>query len=86
MAYDKSSNPFYVDESDDSTFGKPIGGGGGYSEKRDPFMDEEENQYNDIQYQIQQSMKRQTESTQRSVGMIYESERMGIATAEVINF
>ena len=79
MAYDTSKNPFYV-EDDDFAVSKPGNVKPGY---RDPFMDEEENQYNDIQHQIQQSMKRQTESTQRSVGLIYESERMGIATAEV---
>ena len=62
--------------------------GGWYGGKKDPFLDDEEvepplSPYEELQQQKQMSMNRQLQGTQRAMASIYESERMGIATAEV---
>ena len=41
--------------------------------------------FDSIQTQIENSQNRQLESTQRALASIHESERMGVATAEVFN-
>ena len=84
MAYN-SKNPFYTSQQDDDfAFGTNSSRNNyGNSPQRsaDPFQDDE-GPVDFVQIQ-QNSMNRQLESTQRCLASIYDSEAMGVATAEV---
>ena len=70
--YNRSTNPFLTEDQDD--FKKPSG--------FDPIMDRREN----LQQQIGASEDRQVDMTRRILGSMYESERVGVDTAEVFIF
>ena len=91
--YPDKNNPFYTEEDDRFGFGGGGGqgttygaSGGGFGTDWDPADDDwgkPRSKADQIQDLKQNSMNRQLESTQKAMGSIYESERMGIATAEV---
>lgn len=93
MAYNTGKNPFMdVDDDDFLASGSKVSKSG-YNDpfrvdKRGdppPYDDGSEptlSRYELLQQQKQQSMNRQLESTQRSLATIYDSEQIGIATAE----
>jgi len=71
-----SSNPF--DEDDDYKYKKQ-------NRNNDEKLSHEE-QIQRMMEQIDDSERRQLDSTRRALAGIDESERVGVATAEVINF
>ncbi|KAM9392374.1 synaptosomal-associated protein 29 [Pholidichthys leucotaenia] len=79
MAYPKSHNPF-ADDDDEEDF-KP---------RRTPFddepddsgMSEEERRQRYLQQEVMRTANSAVDSSYRSLGLIYQSERMGIDTAE----
>lgn len=80
MAYPKSHNPF-ADDDDDEDF-KP---------KRREFdddpsergMSEAERKQRYLQQEVMRTAQSAVDSSYRSLGLIYESEKMGVETAEV---
>lgn len=88
MAVNKT-NPFYTEaDNDDYSFGHSNASSSRRNHnfqdsptEDDPFQDDDE-PVDFVQVQ-QNSMNRQLESTQRCLTSIYDSEAMGIATAEV---
>lgn len=95
-AYQGGKNPFLSDADDEFSFGSGKSGSfdryesgeRGYEargERRneEPFGDPSMSRYEQLQQQKQQSMNRQLEGTNRCLASIYDSERIGIATAEV---
>lgn len=82
----RSANPFFTEEDDDDFgFGKPPPA---RAAGRDEWSDFGEERPQTREEQIQQmkenSRNRQLESTQKALSSMYESERMGIDTAEVL--
>ena len=84
ISYNKcSSNPFGEEEEDDWGFGKRGG------PAKDPFLEEADDwdrpmsAAERLQMQKDRSMNNQLASTQRALASIYDSERTGVATAEV---
>jgi len=71
MSFDKSSNPFY--DNDNHSFSK--------RPDRQELSDEEQIQR--MMAEIEASEQRQLDSTRRALASIDDSERVGIATAEV---
>ena len=72
-------------------FGGAYGGGVSYDVTDDDFArpvgkktTRDDSSFDSIQAQVDNSQNRQLESTQRALASIYESERMGVATAEVL--
>jgi hypothetical protein len=92
MAYANGKNPF-MDEDDDlfGSRGRAAGGGSkyseaygrGYGDDPPPYDDGQLSRREMVQQQMQHSVNRQLESTQRCLAGIYESEQIGVATAEV---
>jgi synaptosomal-associated protein 29 len=92
MAYANGKNPF-MDDPDDDLFGgrrRDVNsskydneyGRNGTSDDPPPYDDGQFSQREVVQQQMQHSMNRQLEGTQRCLASIYESEQIGIATAE----
>ena len=91
--YPNTSNPFFGDDDDDFGFAKPRPGASraregddwddvpefGQPVSRPPPLTREEQ----LQQMKENSKNRQLEGTQRALSSMYESERMGVATAEV---
>lgn len=70
-------------------FGGAYGGGVSSGISDDDFARpvryDNQSKFESIQTEIDNSKNRQIDSTQRALSSIYESERMGVATAEVMN-
>jgi hypothetical protein len=92
MAFANGKNPFMDDDED--LFGSRGRAGGSGSKYNDaygrnygddppPYDDGELSHRDVLQQQKQVSMNRQLEGTQRCLASIYESEQIGVATAEV---
>lgn len=94
MAYATGKNPF-MDDGDDELFGSRKRGdnssskyeeayGNNYrSDDPPPYEEDRQLSHHEIiQQQMQHSMNRQLDGTQRCLASIYESEQIGIATAE----
>ena len=73
--YDTTSNPFELDYNDHK---------GGHVGRRDGELSHEE-QIQRMMQEIDDSEARQLDSTRRALASIDESERTGIATAEVMS-
>ena len=88
--YPSGKKPFYTtDEDDDVGFGSKGAASGGYREISDDEFSRPHgpvpNKAEQLQQLKEESMSRQLDSTQRALASIYDSERMGVATAEVTN-
>lgn len=93
-AYQGGKNPFLSEADDEFSFGGGRSGSGtrdfnryesgerGERRNEDPFGDPSMSRYEQLQQQKQQSMNRQLEGTNRCLASIYDSERIGVATAE----
>jgi len=91
MAFNNGKNPFMDDENDDffTTKSKSEVSGSKFApESGDPppYEDDDMRGYGLKQQQMHKSMNRQLDSTQRCLASIYESEQIGIATAEVARY
>ena len=83
--YPSGKNPFFSDEDDSVGFGSGRAASGGYRDiSDDEFAKPVPTKAQQLQQMKEESMNRQLESTQRALASIYDSERMGVATAEVI--
>ena len=76
--YIKSSNPF--EEEDDAPSSYSSNSSSSRTNGESPFEDRRQQ----IQRKVETSENNQLDSTQRALAAIYESEAMGVATAEVI--
>ncbi|XP_061116862.1 synaptosomal-associated protein 29 isoform X2 [Conger conger] len=77
-AYPKTHNPFADDDEDVEDFGR----GGGYDDSSDSGLSEPERRQRWLQQEVMRTAQSAADSSQRSLGLIYESEKMGTETAE----
>ena len=75
----KGSNPFFTEDDDDLGFS----GNKGYGQRDEYGFDAPTSRRDQLLAEAEQSRARQLASTQAALSSIYDSERMGIATAEV---
>lgn len=80
MAYPKSHNPF-ADDDDEEDF-KPKTRGFD-DDPSDSGMSEAERKQRYLQQEVRRTAQSAVDSSYRSLGLIYESEKMGVETAEV---
>uniref|UniRef100_A0A3Q3M0J9 Synaptosomal-associated protein 29 n=1 Tax=Mastacembelus armatus TaxID=205130 RepID=A0A3Q3M0J9_9TELE len=79
MAYPKSHNPF-ADDDDEEEFKPKSRGVEDYPS--DSGMSEAERRQHYLQQEVMRTAQSAVDSSYRSVGLIYESEKMGVETAE----
>ena len=95
MAFKNGKNPFMDDPDDDFFSAKATSGtvdsSRGYGNKfgpesgdLPPYDEAATSRAYGLKQQMQQSMNRQLDTTQRCLASIYDSEQIGIATAEVL--
>lgn len=80
MAYPKSHNPF-ADDDDEEDF-KPKSRGFD-DDPSESGMSEAERRQRHLQQEVMRTAQSAVDSSYRSLGLIYESEKMGVETAEV---
>lgn len=80
MAYPKSYNPF-ADDDDEEDF-RPKSRGFD-DEPSDSGLSEAERKQRYLQQEVMRTAQSAVDSSNRSLGLIYESEKMGVETAEV---
>ncbi|GAA6226428.1 synaptosomal-associated protein 29 [Lates japonicus] len=78
MAYPKSHNPF-ADDDEEEDF-KPKSRG--FDDPDDSGMSEAERRQRYLQQEVMRTAQSAVDSSYRSLGLIYESEKMGVDTAE----
>lgn len=83
MAYPKSHNPF-ADDDDEEDF-KPKSRGFN-DDSTDSGMSDAERRQRYLQQEVMRTAQSAVDSSYRSLGLIYESEKMGVETAEVFQF
>lgn len=81
MAYPKSHNPFADDDDDDEQDFKPKSSG--FGDDPDNGLSEAERRQRYLQQEVMRTAQSAVDSSYRSLGYIYESEKMGVETAEV---
>lgn len=79
MAYPKSHNPF-ADDDDEEDF-KPKSRG--FDDDPDDGLTEAQRRQRYLQQEVMRTAQSAVDSSHRSLGLIYESEKMGVETAEV---
>ncbi|KAJ8414140.1 hypothetical protein AAFF_G00067380 [Aldrovandia affinis] len=80
-AYPKTHNPFADDDEEEDRV-EEFGRGGGYDESWDSGLSEPERRQRRLQQEVMRTAQSAVDSTHRSLGLIYESEKMGTETAE----
>lgn len=80
MAYPKSHNPF-ADDDEEEDF-KPKSRGFN-DDPYDSEMSEAERSQRYLQQEVKRTAQSAVDSSYRSLGLIYESEKIGVETAEV---
>ncbi|XP_024132053.1 synaptosomal-associated protein 29 [Oryzias melastigma] len=78
MAYPKSHNPF-ADDDDEEDF-KPKSRG--FDDDPDDGLTEAQSRQRYLQQEVMRTAQSAVDSSHRSLGLIYESEKMGVETAE----
>ncbi|CAL8345582.1 unnamed protein product [Lota lota] len=78
MAYPKSSNPFADDDGEEGAYGSDVGG----IDDNDRGMSDAERRQRHLQQEVMRTAQSAVDSSHRSLGLIYESEKMGVDTAE----
>lgn len=81
-AYPKNHNPFADDDEEDNEV-QNFGHGRGYEDSADSHMSEAERRQKYLRQEVMRTAHSAVDSSQRSLGLIYDSEKMGIDTAEV---
>ncbi|XP_015238073.1 PREDICTED: synaptosomal-associated protein 29 [Cyprinodon variegatus] len=79
MAYPKSHNPFADDDDNEEDF-KPKNRG--FEDEDDSGLTDAERRQRYLQQEVMRTAKSAVDSSYRSIGLIYESEKMGVETAE----
>lgn len=82
MAYPRTHNPF-ADDDEEEDF-KPKSRGFN-NEPSDSGLTEAERRQRYLQQEVMRTAQSAVDSSYRSIGLIYESEKMGVETAEVCN-
>lgn len=80
MAYPKSHNPF-ADDDDEEDF-RPKSRGFD-DDSGDSMMTDAERKQRYLQQEVRRTAQSAVDSSYRSLGLIYDSEKMGVETAEV---
>ncbi|XP_048852845.1 synaptosomal-associated protein 29 [Brienomyrus brachyistius] len=81
-AYPKNHNPFAADDDEEDDGVQDFGRGRGYEDSADSHMSEAERRQKYLQQEVMRTAQSAVDSSQRSLGLIYDSEKMGIDTAE----
>lgn len=81
MAYPKSHNPFADDDDDGEDF-KPKSRGFD-DDPSDRGLSDAERRQRYLQQEVMRTAQSAVDSSHRSLSLIYESEKMGVETAEV---
>lgn len=76
MAYPKSHNPFADDDEEES-----VSNSRGFDD--DSGLSEAEKRQRYLQQEVMRTAQSAVDSSHRSLGLIYESEKVGVETAEV---
>ncbi|KAI1901126.1 hypothetical protein AGOR_G00056990 [Albula goreensis] len=79
-AYPNTHNPFADDDDDDVV--EDFGRGGGYDDSKESRLSEAERRQRYLQQEVMRTAQSAVDSSHRSLGLIYESEKMGTDTAE----
>ncbi|XP_059910394.1 synaptosomal-associated protein 29 [Gadus macrocephalus] len=78
MAFPKSSNPFADDDEEEGAYGSNVGG----IDENDRGLSDAERRQRHLQQEVMRTAKSAVDSSHRSVALIYDSEKMGVDTAE----
>lgn len=81
MAYPKSHNPF-ADDDDEEDF-RPKNRGFDFDDDPNDGLTDAERRQRYLQQEVMRTAQSAVDSSHRSLGLIYESEKMGVDTAEV---
>ncbi|KAG9334019.1 hypothetical protein JZ751_009251 [Albula glossodonta] len=79
-AYPNTHNPFADDDDDDVV--EDFGRGGGYDDSKESRLSEAERRQRWLKQEVMRTAQSAVDSSHRSLGLIYESEKMGTDTAE----
>lgn len=82
MAYPKSHNPF-ADDDDEEDFKPKRRGFDDDDDPDDSGLSEAERKQRYLQQEVMRTAQSAVDSSYRSISLIYESEKMGVETAEV---
>ncbi|XP_063051502.1 synaptosomal-associated protein 29 [Engraulis encrasicolus] len=85
MAYPHSRNPFADDDDEEETAGSRSRGGGGFNFDDEPpesNMTEAERRQRYLQQEVMRTAQSAVDSSHRSLGLLYEAEKVGTDTAE----
>lgn len=82
MAYPKSHNPFADDDEEEENF-KPKSRSVFDDDFDDSGLSEPERRQRYLQQEVMRTAQSAVDSSHRSLGLVYESEKMGVETAEV---
>lgn len=82
MAYPRSHNPFADDDDEDDFRPKKNNRGIDDDDFGDSHLSEAERKQKYLEQEVMRTAKSAVDSSYRSVGLIYESEKMGVETAE----
>ncbi|CAL8249160.1 unnamed protein product [Merluccius merluccius] len=78
MAYPKTHNPFADDDEEEEAYGSNPRGGEDY----DGGLSDAEKRQRRLQQEVMRTAQSAVDSSHRSLGLIYEAEKMGVDTAE----
>lgn len=81
MAYPKSHNPFADEEEEEEEDFQPRRRG--FDEDPDTGLSDAEKKQRYFQQEVMRTAQSAVDSSYRSLGLIYDSEKMGVETAEV---
>lgn len=81
MAYPKTHNPFADDDEEENAYGSNAGGFD--EDDGDRGLSDAERRQRQLQREVTRTAQSAIDSTHRSLGLIYESEKMGVDTAQV---
>lgn len=82
MAYPKSHNPFADDDDDEEEDFRPKNRGFDFDDEDDSRMTDAERRQRYLQQEVMRTAQSAVDSSYRSLGLIYDSEKMGVETAE----
>ncbi|XP_062399443.1 synaptosomal-associated protein 29 [Sardina pilchardus] len=82
MAYPKSHNPFADDDEEETTTSRSRGGFNFDDDPPESRMTEAERRQRYLQQEVMRTAQSAVDSSNRSLGLIYESEKVGTETAE----
>lgn len=85
-AYPKSHNPFADDDDEEEAAGPRRGFNFNDEEEEESKLSPAERKQQQLEQEVMRTAKSAVDSSHRSLGLIYESEKIGTETAEVRAF